>query len=179
MKKYLLPCNCGQNLEVDAGQAGLQVTCACGAKLDVPTMRGLSQLRPAEPAAPDTAAAAPAAWGPGQGLMFLGGVLGICGVIALAIVLRTRPEWVVQSEQIARNIDMQTPAMLWGYWLELRKGLVAGEDPVRQRYEQEWADYYRHRTMAIIPLAVGLAMMLAGLALVAAGGKRRPRRSNQ
>jgi hypothetical protein len=109
--------------------------------------------------------------------MFLGGVLGICGVIALAIVLRTQPQWVVQPEQIAINIHRQTPVQLWAYWRELRAGLGSGEDPIRQRYEKEWADYYRHRTMAIIPLAVGLAMVLAGLALVAASGKRRQRRS--
>jgi hypothetical protein len=172
MKKYLLPCNCGQNVEVDAGQAGLQVSCACGATLDVPTMRGLSQLRPAETPQAETASTPQAAWGPGQGLMFLGAVFGILGLIALLLVLQQRPQWVVQPQQIAINIHRQTPEQLWYYWLDLRKGLQEGEDPVRQRFENEWAAYRRHRTMALIPLVIGILMLLGGLALVALGGPR-------
>jgi hypothetical protein len=165
MKKYLLPCNCGQNVEVDAGQAGLQVACACGAKLDVPTMRGLAQLRSAQTPAEEATASSQATWGPGQGLMFLGSVIGACGLIALAFVLRQRPEWVVQPQQIAMNIHRQTPTQLWHYWLELRKGLEPGEDPIRQRFEAEWATYRRHRTMALIPLFLGLVLMAGGFAL--------------
>ncbi len=134
-------------------------------ELDVPTMRGLAQLRPAEAAAQDTAPTSQAAWGPGQGLMFLGGVIGVCGLIALALALRTRPEWVVQPQQIAMNIHRQTPTQLWAYWQELRKGLETGEDPIRQRFEAEWATYRRHRAMAFIPLVLGVILFAGGFVL--------------
>lgn len=41
---YLIPCNCGQKVSVDASQAGARVACACGQQLVVPTFRGLKQL---------------------------------------------------------------------------------------------------------------------------------------
>ena len=41
---YLLPCRCGKKSVVFTSQAGEQVACECGEKLDVPTLRGFSQL---------------------------------------------------------------------------------------------------------------------------------------
>jgi hypothetical protein len=42
---YLVPCTCGKTVRVRARQAGEQVTCACGAAVNVPTIRGLKQLQ--------------------------------------------------------------------------------------------------------------------------------------
>ena len=36
--KYLLPCKCGQSVEIEPGQAGQTVVCACGENLLVPPM---------------------------------------------------------------------------------------------------------------------------------------------
>ena len=47
--RYILPCSCGKELPVDASQAGQEITCACGAKLEVPTMRKLTSLERLEP----------------------------------------------------------------------------------------------------------------------------------
>ena len=41
---YLVPCTCGNKVQVRARQAGDQVTCKCGAVVNVPTIRGLKQL---------------------------------------------------------------------------------------------------------------------------------------
>lgn len=163
MKKYLLPCECGQKIEVDAGQSGLKVACACGKQLEVPTLRGLARLEAAPSGnAAKTASAAPA-WGPGQGLLFVGVVLLICGVIAVALVLRARPAWRVQSEVIAVGVDRLTPGQLFERWEELRKGLVATEDPIRQSYDADWAQFRRRRAMAFMPLGAGALLILAGL----------------
>jgi hypothetical protein len=51
MPDYLLPCECGREVVVTRAQAGDTVTCECGAKLSVPTLRGLAELRPAPVAA--------------------------------------------------------------------------------------------------------------------------------
>jgi hypothetical protein len=166
MTKYLLPCQCGQNVEVDAGQAGLTVSCACGAALEVPTMRGLAALAVVETAQPsETSAGSDAAWGPGQALQFLGAIATICGVLALGLVLRTRPQWIVHSEQISVAVDRLTTAQLWERWQDLRKGLGTADDPVRQRFETDWATFRRRRTMAAIPLVAGIVLLAAGYLL--------------
>ena len=166
MKKYLLPCKCGQNIEVDAGQSGLTVTCACGATLEVPTMRGLSTLAVAESSSSGEDGAAPeAAWGPGQGLLFLGTLATICGVIALGLVLRTKPQWMVRSDQIAVQVERLSTAELWERWHDLRKGIAGADDPVRQAYETDWSTFRRRRTMAAIPLVAGVLLLAAGFLL--------------
>ena len=42
--KYLLPCPCGQAVEIELGQAGQTVTCTCGKSLAVPTMMQIKEL---------------------------------------------------------------------------------------------------------------------------------------
>jgi heme/copper-type cytochrome/quinol oxidase subunit 3 len=51
MPSYLLPCTCGQSTIVSAAEAGQSIRCVCGAPLEVPTLRGLRGLEPAEAAA--------------------------------------------------------------------------------------------------------------------------------
>ena len=175
MKKYLLPCTCGQKNEVDSNQSGLTIKCACGAEMEVPTMRGLAQLQVVEGAADSSAAAAPA-WGPGQGSMFLGIVLTLGGLVALGMVMTTRPQWKVHSDQIAVHVDKLSVEQLWHHWQDLRKGLNPGEDPIRQEFEQQWATYRRHMTMSIIPLVVGLLMTVGGFLFKRSQPKRGPAR---
>ena len=64
------------------GQSGLAVECVCGAKLEVPTMRGLSMLEQVPEHTSGAAEAAP--WGPRQGLMFLGGAIMAVGLGLIA-----------------------------------------------------------------------------------------------
>jgi len=48
MSSYWLPCRCGQQIRVSTAQAGETVACVCGERLEVPTLRGLRELVPAE-----------------------------------------------------------------------------------------------------------------------------------
>jgi hypothetical protein len=41
---YLLPCSCGQSVEIETSQAGQQVSCSCGATLQVPSMLQIKSL---------------------------------------------------------------------------------------------------------------------------------------
>jgi hypothetical protein len=172
VKKYLLPCNCGQKAEVDSSQAGLTIQCGCGAALEVPTMRGLSQLQVVEAASPSETAGS--AWGPGQGLIFLGIVIGLGGLLALGLVLQTRPQWRVHPEQIDIHVDKLSVEQLWQHWLELHKGLGSDDDPIRKRFESEWSTYRRRMSMSAIPAALGLLMIIGGLVLKR--NAARPRR---
>ena len=47
--KYLLPCKCGQSVEIEPAQAGQAVSCICGENLFVPSMLQVKAL----PVAPD------------------------------------------------------------------------------------------------------------------------------
>jgi len=47
---YRLTCPCGVSHAVSTSQAGQELHCACGNTLSVPTLRGLKELPPAEPA---------------------------------------------------------------------------------------------------------------------------------
>ena len=42
--KYLLPCKCGQSVEIEPGQAGQTVVCGCGENLLVPSMLQIKML---------------------------------------------------------------------------------------------------------------------------------------
>lgn len=83
--KYLFPCSeCGTNHKIDIAQAGQRITCACGAALEVPTMRGIRQLEVAEPTGGETADKP--AWSPRLGAAFVGGVaLMVLGLIVVGM----------------------------------------------------------------------------------------------
>ena len=59
--KYLLPCKCGQSVEIEPGQAGQMVVCACGENLLVPSMLQIKVLlvAPDKPIVPDGKIGAP------------------------------------------------------------------------------------------------------------------------
>lgn len=125
---YLLPCTCGKKIEVDSGQAGLNVRCACGAELSVPTMRGLAALERVE-AAPRASAAAPAStWGPRQGLMFLGSAVLVAAALAAFYFwwrMPPAPSLDPQYQEFNRAfIDEKSPEELMEFWQECRAGIA-------------------------------------------------------
>ena len=103
--QYFLPCSCGQKVRVEPAQAGGQVTCACGAKLNVPTLRGLKQL---EIALPDEAAIRRSSgrqWGPVRGAMFSIGLLVV--VVSLLVLAYTY----LQFSEAKTYTQDQTPVI--------------------------------------------------------------------
>jgi hypothetical protein len=165
MKKYVLPCPCGQSVEVDASQAGLQVTCSCGSTLEVPTMRGLAQLQPAASEERRDEAAGPAAWGPAQGLMFLGGLVLLVGLAAVAWVYPQRPHVTVDTAMIQHHTGHLTPEESWELWKELRQGLNQSPNELGSQFQTAMQTYYRHLGMAITVVVVGAALLAIGLML--------------
>lgn len=80
--QYLLSCECGQSVPVVTSQAGQQVTCSCGKKLTVPSLRAIRQL----PTANDSTADLPSGtWGPTRGALFaIGAVMFLVGGVIAA-----------------------------------------------------------------------------------------------
>lgn len=81
--KYQLPCEaCGKPTIVETSQAGQQIQCACGARIEVPSLRGIRELAPAEAADSQRKRKS---WTPGRGVSFAAGlVLIILGILPAA-----------------------------------------------------------------------------------------------
>ena len=129
---YLLACNCGKKLPVEAPQAGQMVRCACGESLEVPTIRGLAKLERAEQPAPTKTGPR---WGPREGLLLLGVVISVLALMT-AGVLHVRKYQVAgkftipdntftdeRAEQIRQAVDKLSPAQAWNEWEILRSGI--------------------------------------------------------
>jgi hypothetical protein len=171
---YLLPCQCGKDVPVAANQSGLAVHCECGAELTVPALRGLAGLRRTESveAAPTTDVAA---WGPRQGVVFLGLVILIGSLLASLVLWYGRPRPPIPpafDEWNQNDVEERTPEELLELWEILREGPA---DP-------EWASHtagylYAERefrnwlTLVLAVAVLGLVLTLAGL--LARFGRRR------
>lgn len=168
--QYYLPCSCGQKTVVSTAQAGQTLRCACGAALEAPTLRGLSQLEPA-PAAP--AAEKRSSWGPRQGVMLLALAVAAVSLGAAAwFWQRSRPA-VLLTAQEAQEMERLTPVESWRAWRMLSAhGLHLGQDAAaidQARFSGHWV------RVALGVAAVAGAAFLLCLAWPLAFGGARPR----
>lgn len=139
MANYLLPCSCGRRATVSASMAGERVRCECGAELEVPTLRGLSNL------ARDESIARPArdrAWTDRKRLIFALVVLGLAaGAVAgyLAIQMPPAPQPVALPVDEVK-IQASSPDEIHSAFEELKKGIKSGTRIItpeaRQAFEQ-------------------------------------------
>ncbi len=188
--RYLLPCSCGQEIPVESSQAGQEIRCACGALVEVPTLRDLSRLErtPPEPAAvratsePGKAAAAKAGravrkptvarphakWGPRQRRVFVGAVITAVGLAVATFVYLRRAHL---TRMWLPDVQSMSPLGTWRLWHDLRPG-VEYRPPWEEHYLKEMAANTRWMVAALAIAAIG-ALVMASSLLVA---KRRPRR---
>ncbi len=112
--RYLLPCSCGLSTPVETAQAGENIHCACGATLDIPTLRGLRNLQPAPL---DERSQGPS-WNPGKGILFLGVLVILAGLGILAYLKLSVPR--VDINRVRREAFTMSPAESWQKWLFLQ-----------------------------------------------------------
>jgi hypothetical protein len=141
--KYLLPCTCGNAIPVDIGQAGQRVACVCGKSVDVPTRRGIKELRPAtaENVKDDAVRLRAAAWSPLQGAIFSSGTLlvfiGFCvaayfGYQASGIkIVEPTPAQLAADEEGFASLPID---VMYDSYTKVREMGVA--DPQRPAYVQ-------------------------------------------
>ena len=160
---YLLPCACGRTTQVGPRQAGETVDCACGARLDVPTIRGLRELEPVA----ETAAGKPA-WNRGKGLVFIGLLLTVASLSACGyfqLVVKPRDLEFTPTQQ---QLDSIGPVDAWHYWTIVRRGMPA-------TLTGEASETIEQMRRARIGTRVSLGLALAGLAVAASGRLVRPK----
>jgi hypothetical protein len=175
---YLLPCKCGQKVEVDTTQAGLTVKCTCGSTLDVPTMRDIVRLECAGVAGSSGAKRGTSNWGPRQGYTLVGALIALIGLSWLGYQLWTMPEdlYVLPSE-IRAEVEELSPAELVQQFNALRKGLDPTELPIikANRAYREW-----HRRWTYVAAGIGVfGIALASGAWFALGARTAPRERPQ
>jgi hypothetical protein len=196
MPSFLLPCECGQKLEVTAAQAGQRLTCACGRAIDVPTLRGLQSLERT------VSAAMPAQrrWGARQGLLFLGAAIAGASLIAAGWLQFTRPKELMIVERLMprsdppsplvrdwpepmADFDTLSPADVWLTWRATtpagadRRVLTLGlfADNSETHLFLNWREW---RLMVWIIGGIGVAIIAVGL-LIPARSIRRPTAKNR
>lgn len=152
--RYLLPCSCGKAVAVSPSQAGGEVTCVCGQRLEAPRLREL-QLLPVEEQA---GGASTSAWGFRQGLLSVGLILAALLAAGGLWFARQAPEPPKPFDAEARralvekSLEQMSPTELWEmfrtiYEPSARRGLVqaesAGEKGVLAQIE--FCETYRDR----------------------------------
>jgi hypothetical protein len=170
MSRYLLSCACGQTAQVETRQAGQQVVCQCGKKLDVPPLRQLREL----PLAPGTDEHVLSAWTARHGVITAALVLAML----LAIVggyswytgpspLKFDPE--LRTRVVEQGIAGLSPADGWRMWVNsyltlARQGLQEFPAGNEQAFTQETA---KHRIIAaamLIPAGILIAVAIVAAA---------------
>ena len=186
--KYLLPCQqCSEKLVVDVSQAGRQLTCRCGATLEVPSLRAIRALETVA----ETAAQPPQrSWNPTRGVVFALGLvvalvgLSLAGVAGFGWVnAKIPPPPVVDAEATLAELDGLVPAAAWDAWVDLRNnGIGPYVPPAKFMAELSVQRVFRVMVGGFVVLAVGLAMAVGSLLLRGTQGPRKtpvPRRPNK
>lgn len=163
MSNFLLPCACGTQTPVSIAQAGQSIRCACGAQLEVPTLRGLRALPQATPQGGGQRGHAPArAWNNRHRIAFLLILASLCGLAASGYLAATLPAapMVLTKREIDSRFTASPPAHVLDVYHELRKGLPPAAGAPDSTGEQ--------RTFILWEIMIALAA--SGLGLVAAAG---------
>jgi len=127
MSKYLVTCSCGNQVPVEVGQAGGRIACSCGSMVDVPPLRKLRHLPPAEVQEERAATQ----WSVRHGLLTV-------SLIATALLLgaaiwnwSTQPhvptfDPVLRGRAVEETLKNITPAQAWEFWLNYRLQAESG-----------------------------------------------------
>jgi hypothetical protein len=117
--KYLLPCECGQSVTIGISEAGKEVSCTCGRKMVVPSLRMIRQLKPAS----DAPMPKGPAWNPVKGFIFAAGALLAIGGMIVAghsyFIYSRVVEYQPSSEMLTESLKMietMDPVELWEAW---------------------------------------------------------------
>lgn len=140
MAKYLLPCDCGKSVSIEAIQAGQTVSCVCGKALEVPALRAIRQLELDEQS--ETSAEG-RRWNATFGAVFAIGCLLI--VFGVAIGLISHLQWVNERSQIPTlPTTEETQA-----WISQVEGMSAVE---------AWQEWQESKQVTVPPISVHVTL---------------------
>jgi hypothetical protein len=172
MSTFLLPCACGQKTEVSVAQAGQSIRCACGAQLDVPTLRGLRALAGSEPVQRAAGTRPPRVWNNWHRVALLLILISACSFAAGGYMAVTLPPAAVlpTPDEIGEWFETSSHVDVRKAFEDLKKGLPTAPiapDPIEER--RKWMLW--GITIALAIGALGLAA--APIVLAHSGGEKR------
>ena len=172
--QYLFPCDCGRKLTVDTFQAGEKITCECGKEIELPSLREMRMLEPAEAEKPKQASRP--SWGMPDKLLMTGIILIGCGAIGAGLLWHfwpiTPPEWEVDLEVIqeyTQKMSLQESMKMWDERLGKEKW---------EREDHPYVIYYRveseafTRWLIVAAVVAGIGVVLMILSMVVPSGRR-------
>jgi hypothetical protein len=164
MANFQLSCDCGHRVSVTASQAGQTVRCPCGAQLEVPTLRGLQALPPADATAADKGRAS---WENRQRVIFSLTLISLSALLLGGYLWMNVPVAPRQAtpEQIKEIFAAGTPSEVYGVFQELQNGIGK---PARAAAESD-RDFM---DVGIeVALGIGICGLIAAIAMALAGRK--------
>jgi len=154
---YLLPCQCGARQRVISAQAGETIHCTqCQTVLQVPALRELGRLEPADPPRP----ARCARWSSRKLWMLLGVYAAAAALLALLILWINRPQ--------PPDPSQLSPLDSWKMWMALRQGL----NRQVSSYTYELIEAQRNHRLYVY-LSCGFVVAGLAISLVAFLARRR------
>jgi hypothetical protein len=169
MPKYLLPCACGNQIPVEPTDAGLNVTCSCGATIKVPNTRSIFALPRLTTGMADEADESAARWGLRYQLFTAGLVCVLCSGLALGYLLYTKPVNPVES-MAKYEVERMPINVLIGLWQQYQDGFEPLDTQMVQQFEDARDENQRLTWVASSVMGGGALLLLLGLL---AGSKRR------
>ncbi|NLF72207.1 MAG: hypothetical protein GX575_24500 [Candidatus Anammoximicrobium sp.] len=178
--KYLLPCQqCSEKTTIDMSQAGRQLTCRCGATLEVPSLRAIRTL---ETVADSDAKPPRRSWNLTRGLLFAAGlVLALAGLATAGlagvnwVTATVPPAPVVNVGPALAELDTLSAVDTWDAWVDLRtNGLGPYMPTAKFMVETALERVFGIFVGGLVAVAVGL--VIAAVAIVLPGQQApRPR----
>jgi hypothetical protein len=170
MSQYMLSCTCGQAVLVEPRQAGEQVTCTCGARLEVPPLRQLRGL----PLAPATDSGKRSTWNVRKGVISAGLVLAALFSVVAGLSWFTKPSLpkfdpTERMQVVDERLANLSPAEAWRLWVDVyvpldQTGLSEFQHLDEASIQQQIS---RHRFFTVTMLIpAGLFLASAALAAV-------------
>ena len=148
---------------MEATQSGQEITCQCGQRLEVPTMRKLSTLKRAK--RPEKGRPTTSTWGARQAVLLIGIIITLGGSAFAARVYYRRPT--------IPAIQDLTPYQSWFVWQgELRPGLRQ-PPPWEQTYLEAMKRFRRWMGLAGTIVGLGVVTMISSLLIPRRGPTRR------
>lgn len=163
--QYLLPCSCGKTVTVEQTQAGQWVRCKCGAKREVPTLRGLRQLKQVQ-----TATNQESSWNIGQGVVLLSLIIAVLSFGIGIYLMATGPKHPRKvadqelnkyiKEEIDKSLDKMTLKDSFEFWEKYKKfGLKFG--PTKNNIVlQSMVDYRFYKVSVSVAFGLGIIGLL-------------------
>ena len=167
--RFLVPCSCGKGIAVDATQAGDLVTCHCGASVEVPPLRVLKALEPAEPSNERLGGNEVRAWRTIGRLAIVFSLLAAAPGLAL---MAARVASVSAERPTEEPVDEKmSPVESWMLWIWIDGTRLGGVPPSGQS-EAVRSKAARARWVA---RSMGTALVGLGVAVLAWFADRRQR----